>query len=128
VTATHVNGLAVVENEPTVTNLKSNDGKTVYQHQTRTLLLEDSSIVYGCVHCDFTAPKVGQVRSHLGTHAARSSGRPRTKVPKGLTVSDLLSAAAAIEKLTADRDAWRARAVKAERELATVRRVLNGAR
>lgn len=115
---------------PNLGDIKAVDWSAVEPVAVLTaLLLEDGSIVYGCVHCDYTSERPGGVRPHLGKHAVRPSGRPpnRRPVPKDLTVADLLSAAAQIDKLTADRDAWKTRAVKAEREMAALRRLLNGA-
>lgn len=124
-TATHVNGVAVVEDQPARASITDFNGDPVHFKQIRELLLADETVVYGCLHCDYTRDKPGQIRSHLKLHATPKA-KTTTAVPKELTISDLLSAAAKIEKLTAERDEWKRRAVTAERELATVRKVLSG--
>ena len=43
-----------------------------------------------------------------------------------LTVHELLGQLAALEELRADRDTWKARAVKAEKALRTLRKMLGG--
>ncbi|WP_245572446.1 hypothetical protein [Actinokineospora enzanensis] len=120
-TATTVNGIDVLRDEPTLAPITSRDGKPVYWQQTRTLTLADGSVVYGCAHCDYTADKAGAIRPHLKTHAAK------TVVPKSsgdLSLSDVLNRLSAADQVQADRDQWRTRALKAERSLATMRKAL----
>ncbi|TYK47176.1 hypothetical protein [Actinomadura decatromicini] len=122
-TATQVNGLAVMADEPTLSPITGPNGAPIYWRQTRTLLLEDETKVFGCVHCDYTADNPHKVRPHLKVHR-----EPEPEPAAGLydlPLSDLLARVAELEKLTADRDTWKRRALKAERSLATMRRALN---
>lgn len=127
-TATHVDGRRVIEDQPAKSPLSTED-KTVRFKQIRELLLDDATIVYGCAHCDFTADAVGKVRPHLKAHGARGPGRPRTAIKKDvneLSLADLLRRVKLLEQVEAERDDWRKRALDAERRLRTLRRALNG--
>lgn len=124
-TATQVNGIPVIADEPTLSPISSRNGTPVYWQQTRTLLLEDGRELYGCVHCDYTADSPHKVRPHFNKH------RDRTASPASaasglydLPLSELLARIAGMEKLTAERDEWRRRALKAERALSTMRKAL----
>lgn len=136
-TATVVDGKAVVATEPAISPL-STDEKPVHFKQFVRLLLDDESEVYGCVHCDFTDAAWTRVRSHLGIHGnGRRSGRPR-KEPVladsevlALTLGELIERARQAEhridvvlQLQEDRDRWKARAKDAERRLNVLRTAL----
>lgn len=119
-TATSVNGVAVIADEPARAPFTNRE---VYFKQIRLLMLEDESTVFGCAHCDYTAAGPGSVRGHLGTH-----GKPRSravaKAASEMSISDLLKRLAELDKLTAERDQWKARAVKAEQDLSAIRGAL----
>jgi len=112
-------------------------------HFTRIvrLLLDDGTDLFGCTECDFTSPAVGSVRHHLRDHSAtvealRPQRKPRSvpsqqRAVPDISLSDLLQSAEraeamgdALERLAADRNEWKARALKAERAMATLKRVL----
>lgn len=107
----------------------------------RRLLLANETVVFACTECDFTASALGMVRSHLPEHNAgpRRKTGPRQKpaasaLPLDATLGDLLDQHRRAEVLlaTVERQAeelaeWRARAKAAEKDLATLRRVLGGA-
>ncbi|MFI7087739.1 hypothetical protein ACIBUR_29595 [Streptomyces anulatus] len=68
-TATHVNGLAVIEDLPTRSRI-SRPGVQVTFDQTRHLLLSDGSEMYGCKHCTYTSTNPNSIRPHLKVHKA----------------------------------------------------------
>ncbi len=124
-TATSVNGLAVIADEATRSPITDRAGKPVYWQQIRTLLLEDESQAYGCAHCDYTSSNPASIRPHLNKHnkktpAANGTGHRAAD----LTLTDLLAKLAELEKVTSERDAWKRRAVKAERSLNALREAL----
>lgn len=121
-TATHVGGVEVICDDPTEAPIRSNGGQPVYWEQTRTLLLADGTVVYGCKHCDFTTDTKFKVRPHLRSH---HEPKPQTTPARSSRSSaSLVLLAREVERITADRDQWKARAQKAERSLATLRRAL----
>lgn len=121
-TATHVNGVEVIADEPTTSPITAKDGSPVLWHQTRTLLLADGSTVYGCVHCDYTSPNANSVRPHLNRHRNNSSASKST--PGDLSLNELVARLADLDKVTADRDEWKRRALAAEKRLKALRNAL----
>lgn len=130
-TATVVNGLTVIEAVEAHSPL-SKPGKPVYFRQILELLLEDGTVVYGCIHCEYTTDGALKVRSHLGKHA--DSG-PRYEDYAETTLSELVTKAALYDQLMASRaeadakakddaTAWKARALAAEADLRKVREAL----
>ncbi|MFJ1742656.1 hypothetical protein ACIOG4_28770 [Streptomyces microflavus] len=94
-TATHVNGLAVIEDQPTRSGI-SRPGVEVVFDQTRHLLLSDGSEMYGCKHCTYTSANPNSIRPHLKVHkvdgpASHETGRkaaePVKKRHKATTTS-----------------------------------------
>ena len=128
VTATHVDGRKVVEDQAAKSPLHTETRPVLFK-QIRELLLDDGSVVYGCLHCDYTAATIGIVRPHLKTHTGRGADRPRTAITRDvdeLSIGDLLRRVKSLEQAETDREAWRKRALDAERRLRTLRRALNG--
>lgn len=125
-TATHVNGLAVIADEAAPTNITNGAGERVYFRQIRKLLLEDDSIAYGCVHCEFTGVSTNSVRPHLSKHSGPA--KPKTRRPKlrELTIDELMAKLENHERVAAERDNWRVRALKAEGQLRSLRNTLRG--
>ena len=124
-TATHVDDRKVVKDQPAKSPLHT-EIRPVLFRQIRELLLDDGAVVFGCLHCDFTAATVGNVRPHLKAHTGRGAGRPRTAITRGvneLSIGELLRRVHGLEKAETDCETWRARAMDAERRL---RRALNG--
>lgn len=115
-TATVVNGLAVVKDEPQVAPFRDRGGNPIYQPQTRVLTLADGTVVYGCVHCDYTSSNVNSVRPHLNKH--RKPAEPVAKNSSALT--DLVRQLNRAEEC----DDWKARALRAERRLRQLRNAL----
>lgn len=119
-TATTAFGHEVIADEPTNAGMATPNGHAVMLQQTRTLLLDDGSTAYGCLHCDYVSRKQFSIRPHLNKHRA----------PKAATtqdaVTDLLAQLGNLSEITADRNAWKARALKAERTLRTLRTAING--
>lgn len=132
-TATTVHGLKVVDDSPTRSGITDRQGNPVMWEQTRTLLLENGHITYGCVHCDYTSDNPRSVRPHLNIHGKRGDGKTpaaqRAAASTGpdlsaLPVGELVKLAAQAAELAADRDRWRERAQSAERDLAAIRKAL----
>lgn len=117
-TASTVNGLAVVATEPALSGWKNHaTGVPLEFKQILKLLLEDGSEVYGCLHCDYTAPHPKNVRPHLNKH------RDLKAAPNGaaISVSDLIRQLTETEHAEKERNLWKARALLAERELRRLR-------
>jgi hypothetical protein len=125
VTATHVNGIAVIADEAAPSPLSRPD-RPVSFPQIRRLLLEDGSETYGCVLCEYADPALGKVRYHLRSHPERvvSKKRRQPSVPAGVSVRELVALARSAERLRKERDEWRQRALKLQRQLATAHRAL----
>ena len=120
--ATHAFGQAVVDVAPTPSPITDASGQPIMWQQTVTLTLADGSTAYGCAHCDYARRNVNSIRPHLRRHSKRAGPEVGE-----LTVRELLGQLGALEDLRADRDAWKARAVKAEKSLRTLRNALGGA-
>ena len=125
--ATHAFGQAVIADAPTPSPITDPNGSPILWEQTRTLTLADGSTAYGCAHCDYANRNVNSIRPHLRKHSQRTNGQATGRDPAAeLTVHELLGQLAALEELRADRDTWKARAVKAEKALRTLRKMLGG--
>ena len=127
-TAATVEGRRVIEDQPAKSPLHT-DAKPVLFKQIRELLLEDGTVVFGCLHCEYTADTIGPIRPHLKAHGGRGPGRPRTAIAQDvnqMSLGDLLRRVKTLEQAEADRDTWRRRALDAERRLNTLRRALGG--
>ncbi|MET8006290.1 hypothetical protein [Nonomuraea glycinis] len=124
-TATHVNGVAVIADEAAPSPLSRPD-RPVSFPQIRRLLLEDDSETYGCALCEHTDPALGKVRYHLRSHPERVVSRRsrRADVSADVSVRDLVALARSAERLRKERDEWRQRALKLQRQLATAHRAL----
>lgn len=119
-TATEVNGVAVVATEPVLSPM-SRPGKPIPFTRIVRLLLADDAELHGCTECVFTDPSLGKVRNHLKDHK-------KTSVPDGLadlTVAELIERAGAVgaragalERMTESRNEWKTRAQRAERAAA----------
>lgn len=136
-TATVVNGHAVIATEPAVSPLTGNANRargTIYYKQIAKLLLDDGSEMYGCIHCNFVRDAANKVYPHLKKHKRPiqgSNGHGPAGDVLSMTVEQLLDrrrdASAyqeAIDRLTVDRDGWKQRARAAERDLKTIRSAL----
>jgi hypothetical protein len=129
--ATQAFGQAVVADAPTPSPITSASDTPILWEQTRTLTLADGSTAYGCAHCDYTSRNVNSIRPHLRKHNRRTNNQGNGQLTghgpaAELTVHELLTQLAVLEELRADRNAWKARAVKAEKALRTLRKVLGG--
>lgn len=114
-TATEVNGVKVKTDTPTLAPITTPNGKAIWWEQTRTLTLEDGSIVYGCLHCDHTATKAGAIRPHLRQHADPDKPKPAKKDKTALAaVSKRLRR---VETLEEQVKRWKTRALTAERKI-----------
>lgn len=124
-TATTVNGLDVITDEPAESPFKTRAGTTVMWQQTRTLLLSDESVTYGCVHCDYTNKNLLSIRPHLNKHRDRKRPAPEP-APAGdeAAVAGVVERLRALDTVTAQRDEWRRRALAAEKQLTNLRRAL----
>lgn len=121
-TATQVDGVAVVATEPAFSNWKnSRTGEPFALKQVVRLLLEDGREVFGCTWCDYSHERMESVRPHLNKHRDEKRAA-QTNV--ATEFSGLVAKLQAAAGLAEDRDRWKARAVAAERELAKVRKAL----
>lgn len=118
-TATVVNGLAVVKDEPQVAPFRDRAGNPIYQPQTRVLTLVDGSVVYGCAHCDYSSPNVHSVRPHLNKHR-RPAEPGKTNSALNTSLTDLVRQLNKAEEC----EVWKARALRAERRLKQLRNAL----
>ncbi|WP_103339887.1 C2H2-type zinc finger protein [Amycolatopsis sp. CA-126428] len=126
-TATEVDGVAVVSDEPREAPFRDNGGNTIYQPQTRVLTLANGTVVYGCQHCDYTSPNPNSIRPHLGKHTGRtrkSTATPSARDSLNLPLAELMARLDTLTAVTEDRDAWRTRALKAEKKLRQARNAL----
>lgn len=122
-----VEGVEVLADEPTEASMRDRSGRPVVWQQTRTLLLADGRTVFGCAHCDYTSDNVRSIRPHLNKH--RGAVQPE-RVDLGalgeVTLAEALARLADHDQVAADRDEWKARATRAERALAALRKALKG--
>lgn len=125
-TATHVDGAAVIATEPAQDPKGWKDrrtGEPLRFRQILKLLLDDGREVYGCLHCDYTSPNINSVRPHLNKHrlALRVDSNGH-----GVDLAEVARRLQHVDKVEADRDQWKARALAAEKELRKYREVLRG--
>lgn len=121
-TATQVDGVDVVADEPARAPMLDRAGNPIYHKQMRELLLSDGRTVYGCVHCDYTADSLARVRPHLNKHRdgkVSRNGNAIAALAKQLTTLSTLA-----EALTAERDEYKKRANVAEKSLRDLRKAL----
>lgn len=125
-TATEVDGVAVVSDEPQVAPFKDKQGAPIHLPQTRVLTLANGAVVYGCAHCDYTSTNPFSVRPHLNKHAARRNGHHKAAAgsPLNLSLADLMARLDKVDSLVTDRDQWKTRALSAERRLKQLRAAL----
>jgi hypothetical protein len=121
-TATQVDGVDVIADEPARAPMLDRAGNPIYHKQMRELLLSDGRTVYGCIHCDYTADSLSRVRPHLNKH------RSGTKLHNGGAIAalakQLTAQTAQTEALAAERDEWKRRASAAEKALRDLRKAL----
>ena len=137
-TATFVNGLEVVADDPVLSPLSTPENPIFYK-RIRLLLLSDGTTVYGCTECDVTGTSMPHVRSHLRVHnepkphrAPKSSAPPPLNGAGSMTLAEVVDLAHRMEtqaqhigRLMDDRDHWRERAKKAEKALDVLRKALS---
>ncbi|WP_233223349.1 hypothetical protein [Amycolatopsis sp. CA-128772] len=129
-TATRAFGCEVLADEPTPSPI-SQPGAPVVWAQTRTLLLDDESTAYGCVHCDYVSRNVLSIRPHLSKHKPRETrqnghGSNGHAVNGNGSVAALLAQLGTLNEVTKDRDHWKTRALRAERLVKAVRDAVGG--
>lgn len=131
-TAKTVNGVEVVGDEPAMAPLPWDmDGPKYTSKSARQLLLADGSIVFGCAEpgCDFTGETVFAIRPHQSKHNRRERTKGVQTNPRSvysMSVAEVIEMARALEHFIADRDRWKDRVLKAERQLAGFRSALRG--
>lgn len=129
-TATTVDGRAVLKVEPLISNIKRRDGSRIPYARMGTLHLDDGSTVVGCLvdGCSFTHQGIGGVRHHVRSHNS-DNGRPLAEWTIGELMALHTSNAGllkALKAMTDDRNAERRLRRAAERELATLRNTAAG--
>lgn len=131
-TATHVNGVAVIASEPAEAPISTPE-KPIHFKRIMKLLLEDGTEAFGCLHCDYAADSHMRVRPHLHKHTPRKAAEtapppaaPEPIDPATITLAELLDAVQSSREHQADAERWKARALRAEQDLALIRRTLTG--
>lgn len=122
-TATHVDGKKVVSDEPRTAPFADRAGNPIYQPQTRVLTLDDSTIVYGCAHCDYTSSNPNSIRPHLSKHNSRRTRTSDSGV-LALPLAELMARLDKLDAITEEAHQWKARALAAERRLKQLRTAL----
>lgn len=146
-TATEVDGRAVIADRDATSDITDRAGRPVMWRQVRELTLDDGTVIYGCAHCDYTSTNRLSIRPHLNRHRRRTEPEPApgliidahrpvhpvqppTPRPEPEPAPEVEPAAPLrptrggrgldVDALTRDRDHWRARAEHAERVLAAL--------
>ena len=153
-TASNVMGLKVTGTFPVPTGAEDRKGKTLYYHQIIGLILSNGHRTYGCAHdgCDYTNNNLNSLRPHLNKHGkngdkttpkaqrAKAAAEAATKAsaesfPKlrmtdlaAMSVEDILVILNKAHRIVQGGDAasWKARALKAEGDLAALRDLIRG--
>lgn len=135
-TATQVNGIDVVTQEPVESHMvDGHGGKRPFARIVR-LLLSDGTDVYGCTVCDHTQPTdlpVQQMMQHLGKDHPEGRSRPNGTVKGGppadlrdLTLADVYRLAQLGLNASTQIAKWKRRATDAEKRLEDGRRAFLG--
>jgi hypothetical protein len=120
----------VLSNEATPSSLKDRNGNVVCWPSVRKLVLSGDLVVYACADCSYVNRSENSIRPHRNKH--RGKNKPPDDEVTELLRSTIRTAlggelpdrTAEIEKLTVDRDAWKQRALKAERAMSGLRQAL----
>lgn len=121
-TARWVDGVPVIATEPVPSNWRNKaTGQPLQYRQIVKLLLEDGREVYGCVHCDYASPKLTSLRPHMNKHRLPKF---ESRDGAGIDLGEFLRRVDSYERLEADRDHWRRRALEAEGHLRRLREAL----
>lgn len=128
-TATDLNGILVVKDDPTESPLSDRAGKKIYWEKIRTLTLADGSVVYGCALCEYTSANVRSVRPHLRVHAASVAAKQpvdtlQSVFSSGMSLSSFAQRVTEVAGLEEALDQWRQRALTAEAKLEKLRHII----
>jgi hypothetical protein len=153
-TAASVMGLKVTSTFQVPTGAEDRKGKILHYHQIIGLILSNGHRTYGCAHdgCDYTNDNLNSLRPHLNRHgkkgdqttpkaqrakaAAEAAANASTEsFPKlrmsdmaAMSVEDILGILNKAHRIVQNGDAahWKARALKAEGDLAALRDLIRG--
>ncbi len=133
-----VDGKKVVEERQVQSPLSREGENPVYFRRVVELVLEDGSSVFGCTECEYTNSSRTGVTTHLGI--AHGTGKARRAAAQSdspighwedVTLGEAVGMARrvdtlsnALDRMTEDRNEWKARARDAERDLGAIRRAL----
>lgn len=123
-----VNGFSyrVLSNTDTDSGIKDRSSQPILWPSIRTLDFVDETglprRVYGCADCGYAAQKHGQVRPHRNAHRLPKTGGVPAEIVTNL--KDLIRRADAADRVAADRDDWKRRALTAERRLSALRQAV----
>lgn len=127
-----VNGVGVfpvLSNEATASKLNDNAGKPILWPSVRELRLAADLVVYGCADCSYANKSANSVRPHRNKHRGQKQAAVNGEVT-ALLRNALREVApdqsAKIEKLTAEREEWKRRALAAERRWSALRQAFSG--
>lgn len=116
---------AVLLDKPTLSPIETRKGAPVYWDSIRTLSLATGQTVYGCADCDYAAASHLQVRPHRNAHRkVKADGDTSSVAGVVKDVRTLIRKVESVDKLTADLNKWKARALDAERDLSALRQAL----
>jgi hypothetical protein len=127
-------GVFVVRtNEPTPSKLNDSNGHPVTWPSVRKLTLGDDLIVYGCADCDYCAKSPDSIRPHRNKHRQLKTAdddvtailRSAIRSIDGGGSREVEKLTAKVDRVTADRDAWKRRALDAERALSALRQAVS---
>lgn len=122
----------VLANDPTPSALTDAKGRPVLWPSVRRLTLADDLVVYGCADCSYANRSANSIRPHRNKHRGqRKAADDEVTALLRTTLRTALGGAlpddsAKIEKMKADRDEWKRRALAAERQLSALRQAITG--
>jgi hypothetical protein len=132
-----VDGLGVfvvLANDPTPSKLNDAKGQPVVWPSVRRLTLGDGLVVYGCADCTYCHRSPDSIRPHRNKHRQLKTAngdvtailRDAIRSIDGGSDRETEKLTARVERLTADRDEWKRRALTAERQLSALRQAIAG--
>lgn len=128
------------------------NGQPAFYRQIVGLILENGHRLYGCLHCDYTNENLASLRPHLNAHgikgdrktpkaqrlataAAAGNGTAKMDEVPALSAADiqamsigdiirLVNRARRVVDQSKETEVWKARALKAEGDLSTLRALI----
>lgn len=123
-------GRHVVEaDEPTKLHITKAGGGEIWSETTRSLLLPDGRVLYGCVDCDYVSANSRSVPPHRNMHRNVALGGKKLDLSVPLPADGemlaafqlLLHKAAAYDQVVVERDDYRKKWMDLDKSFATLR-------